>query len=118
MWAQWREKDWSSAEEFTSRVLIALELLRVLATRGPIVLRLTRVIFVFALASVTSLSALAADLPAREPVAYVPAFSWTGFYVGGELGWIRTDPEYTTGALLLGADPIRHIAVISRCAPF
>lgn len=36
-------------------------------------------------------------------VAYVPAFSWTGFYIGGELGWTQTDPRFTTGALLLGA---------------
>ena len=32
-----------------------------------------------------------------------PAFSWRGFYLGGELGWIRTDPEYSAGAVLLGA---------------
>ena len=54
-----------------------------------------------------SLSAMAADLPARmepvAPIAYVPAFSWTGFYLGGELGWIQTNPTYTTGAVLLGA---------------
>ena len=53
-----------------------------------------------------NVSARAADLPARvqppAPVAYAPSFSWTGFYVGGELGWIRTDPDYTTGAVLLG----------------
>jgi len=58
-------------------------------------------------ASVCGLSAMAADLPARmepvAPVAYVPAFSWTGFYVGGELGWMQSNPRYTTGALLLGA---------------
>src|SRR5712672_535806 len=57
--------------------------------------------------SVFSLSAMAADLPARmepvAPVAYLPAFSWTGFYLGGELGWIKPNPKYTTGALLLGA---------------
>jgi outer membrane immunogenic protein len=51
--------------------------------------------------------ALAADiLPTRvqpvAPVEYVPAFSWTGFYLGGELGWMQTDPSYTTGAVLLG----------------
>src|ERR1700754_2104848 len=53
-----------------------------------------------------SIPARAADLPSpvqpAAPVAYVPPFSWTGFYVGGELGWIRTGPVYTTGALLLG----------------
>jgi outer membrane immunogenic protein len=45
----------------------------------------------------TSLAARAADLPpapppmpARAPVAYIPAepmFSWTGFYIGGNLGF-------------------------------
>lgn len=59
-------------------------------------------------ASVVSFSALAADLPARvvEPVApvpYVPAFSWTGFYLGSEFGWTQADPRYTTGVLFLGA---------------
>ena len=54
---------------------------------------------------ISSASTFAADLPARvpvAPVAYVPAFSWTGFYLGGELGWIQTNTNYTTGALLLG----------------
>ena len=48
--------------------------------------------------------ALAADLPTRvQPIApVVQPFSWTGFYIGGELGWIETNPKYTTGALLLG----------------
>jgi outer membrane immunogenic protein len=50
-----------------------------------------------------SSAAFAADLPARvQPVAPVPVFSWTGFYLGGELGWIRTNPEYTATVLLLG----------------
>ena len=57
--------------------------------------------------AISSANAFAADLPSRMepvvPVAYVQPFSWTGFYLGGELGWIRTNPEYTTGALLLGA---------------
>jgi outer membrane immunogenic protein len=69
--------------------------------------RIARTALLSTIASIFSLSALAADLPARmepaAPVAYVPAFSWTGFYVGGELGWTQTDPKYTTGVLLLGA---------------
>ncbi len=68
--------------------------------------RLARTFLLSTGASVVSLSALAADLPARmepaAPVAYVPAFSWTGFYLGGALGWIGTNPEYTTGAIVLG----------------
>jgi outer membrane immunogenic protein len=70
------------------------------------VLRPIYLALVFAAAGIVSFSAAAADLPARtEPVApaYVPSFSWTGFYLGGELGWIRTAPEYTTGAMVLGA---------------
>jgi len=69
---------------------------------GPI-----RVFLLFMATCVISGSVQAADLPARvepaAPVAYVPVFSWTGFYIGGELGWIQTNPEYTTGAVLLGA---------------
>ena len=56
---------------------------------------------------IVSLPAKAADLPSRmepvAPVAYVAPFSWTGFYLGGELGWVQTSPDYATGALLLGA---------------
>ena len=68
-----------------------------------------------------SASAFAADLPTQmppvAPVPYVPAipaFSWTGFYLGGELGWIRTDPQYTTGVLLLGAPFVVAPAVSSK----
>ncbi len=65
--------------------------------------RLTHAVLLSATAILTSLSARAADLPTKvQPVPYVPAFSWTGFYVGGELGWIRTDPQYTAAAVLLG----------------
>lgn len=54
--------------------------------------------------AICSISAVAAHLPARVQLSapVVPSFSWTGVYLGGELGWIRTDPEYTTGVLLLG----------------
>jgi outer membrane immunogenic protein len=69
-------------------------------------------------AAFSSAGAIAADLPTRmepaAPVAYVPAFSWTGFYLGGELGWIRTNPEYTTGVLLLGAPFVVSPSTSSR----
>lgn len=69
-------------------------------------LRLTHAVLVSTTAILISVSARAADLPTRvqpaAPVAYAAPFSWTGFYVGGELGWIRTDPDYTAGAVLLG----------------
>ena len=59
--------------------------------------RLARIVLLATAASAVGVSAFAADLPARmEPVApipYVPAFSWTGFYVGGELGWIQRIPD-------------------------
>jgi outer membrane immunogenic protein len=60
-------------------------------------------IFTAACVAISSASAFAADLPTRAPLpAPVALFTWTGFYLGGELGWIQTDPRYTTGALLLG----------------
>ena len=69
--------------------------------------RLARIALLASAASAVSEYAVAVELPARmepvAPVAYVPAFSWTGFYLGGELGWIQTNAQYTTGALLLGA---------------
>jgi outer membrane immunogenic protein len=68
--------------------------------------RLAGIVLLATTANAVSVSAFAADLPARTepvaPIAYVQAFSWTGFYLGGELGWIQTNPRYTTGALLLG----------------
>jgi len=69
-------------------------------------LRLTHAVLVSSTAILIGLPAWAADLPSRiqptAPASYAPSFSWTGFYIGGELGWIRTDPDYTTGAVLLG----------------
>ena len=59
--------------------------------------RLARIVLLATTASAVSISAFAADLPARmepvAPVAYVPAFSWTGFYVGGELGLDTNEPQ-------------------------
>jgi outer membrane immunogenic protein len=53
------------------------------------------------LAIAAASSASAADLPARGPmVAKAPAYmaqvyNWTGFYVGGHLGWARVDLNST-----------------------
>jgi outer membrane immunogenic protein len=65
-----------------------------------------------AAASLTATGALAADLPARTytkaPVYVDPIYDWTGFYVGGNLGysWGRSSDtstltNATTGAVLL-----------------
>ena len=68
---------------------------------------ISRIIMLSAGSIASGVSALAADLPAQmepvAPIAYAPTFSWTGFYLGGALGWIQTNTNYTTGALLLGA---------------
>ncbi len=66
-----------------------------------------------AAASLLATSALAADLPAKAPVytkapAYAePVFNWTGFYVGGNIGysWGNSDntvvvSRFDTGAVL------------------
>jgi outer membrane immunogenic protein len=41
--------------------------------------------------------ASAADLPRKgpavAPVAVAPIFNWTGFYIGGHIGWAHTDKE-------------------------
>ncbi len=50
------------------------------------------------IATVAPLSAYAADLatyPVKAAVvAPVPAFSWTGFYLGGYVGWGQTSTDY------------------------
>ncbi len=49
----------------------------------------------------------AADLPSRAlapvPPIVVPAFTWTGFYVGVQAGWAQTQNKLTAGAATSGA---------------
>lgn len=62
-----------------------------------------------ALAAVLATPAFAADMiqnpePAPAPVVSAPAFSWTGFYVGGQLGygWAKPDPGDDDGSFIGG----------------
>ena len=59
-----------------------------------------RILIAGALALAAGGQALAADLPPapppppRAPATYIPApiplYNWTGFYLGGNLGWVFT----------------------------
>ena len=77
--------------------------------------RLARIVLLATTASAVSVYAFAADLPARmepvAPVAYVPAFSWTGFYLGGELGWIQTNAQIHHGSAIAWGAFRRHVGV-------
>ena len=49
--------------------------------------------------AVTAAPAFAADMPARAPVVKAPPpavalFNWSGFYFGGQLGWLWGDNDY------------------------
>jgi outer membrane immunogenic protein len=39
-------------------------------------------------------AAQAADMPLKAPPLVVPAFSWTGGYIGGNVGWLRGNADF------------------------
>ncbi len=79
------------------------------------------------LASVTAIalagSAFAADLPSRAPppvyVPPAPVFTWTGVYVGGQIGyaWGHSDATVSDGGVASGFTPI-PIPMTSGITPF
>jgi len=54
--------------------------------------------FVVAAAGMAALfsSAFAADLPVKARPLFAPQFSWTGCYIGGNVGWTKNDSRETT----------------------
>ena len=53
-------------------------------------------IAIAAIAALMGTSALAADMAVKAPPVPVPVYSWTGFYVGGNLGysWGNADTDF------------------------
>jgi outer membrane immunogenic protein len=53
---------------------------------------------VIGVASLVAGPAFAADLPVKAPPMVAPAFSWTGLYFGGNLGWAWSHSTWCTDA--------------------
>jgi outer membrane immunogenic protein len=71
-----------------------------------------------AIAALSTVS-FAADLPARKmapaPIMAAPIFTWTGFYVGAQLGGAWTGDkvsDYATGGAFLGSGKLDHSAIV------
>ena len=82
-------------------------------------------LFVLAALCVGSASAaFAADLPPpmapppRAPATYAPApipfYNWTGFYVGGNLGWGFSSPSASDTLGLVRKQPLRAIGLMEQ----
>lgn len=50
---------------------------------------------VVAMATAATAADLPARMPAKAPAYVVPLYNWTGFYIGGHLGWARVDLDST-----------------------
>jgi outer membrane immunogenic protein len=59
-----------------------------------------RIVVALGVLSISSFAAMAADMPVKAPIVKAPAvmpFNWTGFYVGGNVGygWGNGDTSFT-----------------------
>ena len=50
-----------------------------------------RLVLALGILSVGSVGAMAADLPMKAPPVAPPViYNWTGFYIGGDVGWAHS----------------------------
>lgn len=68
--------------------------------------------------SAVAVPALAADMPTKAPAPIAaPAYSWTGFYLGGHAGYRWANADFTSGAYVFDPDgpgPTAPIAFPAR----
>lgn len=66
----------------------------------------------------STLVAAAADLPSRNTAPFAPVlapvFTWTGFYVGAELGWGQSRLELSPGAAIGGAAAVTSLPTLEK----
>lgn len=55
-----------------------------------------------ALALVATQAAMAADMPVKARPAPVAVFTWTGCYIGGQAGWLRSETEWRSNVPVAG----------------
>jgi outer membrane immunogenic protein len=63
---------------------------------------------------------ITADMPAKGPVykaAPAPMFNWTGFYVGGHVGYAWSDPHWLTNHVSGIAGPCLTSLFVTPCDP-
>ncbi len=62
--------------------------------------------------AIGSIPVSAADLSVKAPLA-VPSASWTGFYVGGDIGLRSTEADITTDVVAFGTFPFNNVGRIT-----
>ncbi len=80
-----------------------------------------RLVLALGILSVGSVGAMAADLPMKAPPVAPPViYNWTGFYIGGDVGWAHSIQDATTdptpspgfGAPAIGGAGLAGIGVL------